>query len=268
MSTVIRTVIIMGLILTTMAVYMIFGGYNTEKMDIQYSLNLACREIVNSVSSKRVSVENIAFRRTYDIELDNTKLMDSFYNTLKLNIKNENNFAKLKENIVCKIVVLNDRFYVAGEDDKFKAPVFFSEYNDSLGEFLYYKINSEDTYYYSGSNKIESDLASHGVTNEEKIDFIIDRLNDYISRNTLSIRYGKDNKLEKYSIQIQVKNPEKGGGEYIATHRHFNILRGITFLVIYNENSTIAFRDMINFKSYNITGYTITKPKSTNPHLH
>ena len=85
------------------------------------------------------------------------------------------------------------------------------------------------------------------LTTYDKNQSIIDTINKEIMYYTNGIKLKITNPANTYQINSD------------TTRRDFNFFDGITFIVIYREESLFSIKDKnINFNQYNMVGYTLT----------
>lgn len=247
-------IVIIFIIFTFLAVYNLYqNSYAIE--DVKYVISLSAKALGNCVETTKTNL--YGERRGFDkniyenpVTVDKDKLLIEFYDSLYSNYYDEEVFNKITSDIIAKILVYDDKFYVAGISDKWSPPYFFTK--EVGGNIIYLNTSSDVAYYYNASgNKVYSNITSFSITQEEKQQEIIDKLNETVSQ--LTFDYYRQN-----GLKIETYNPFKSDGEYIASYSRFNILDGLTFFVVFAENRGIYLdnRELI-YKNYNVVGYTM-----------
>lgn len=110
----------------------------------------------------------------------------------------------------------------------------------------------DKAYYYDDTgSKVYKDISEYGITLREKNDIIIDKVNETVGRLTYEVGL-------RDGINIKILNEENDDINYIVQNRHFNILDGLTFFVVFVENKPMEFHGKrLNYKNYNVAGYTL-----------
>lgn len=223
---------------------------------LEQNLNLSARVLKNSIINKASNMRVLAIGEFEYMEIDKEKLLSDFYDVLYKNYNNVEKFEIIKSNLIVKILIMIDRFYICGSDDVWREPIFFIEYNESINKMVYFNILNSNIYYIENTSKKYMILEDIGITLDYKNDFIISRINNYIGRYTRRNVYEKAG-FSQYSLKIMIKNKEKNNVEYKVENRYFNALEGITFLIIYaDEKEVYLLNEIYNYKKYNISGYT------------
>ncbi len=222
--------------------------------EIKQNLNLSAKALINSIDKEVVNVDNIAegFNRSneQEVSINKDKLLREFYDVLFKNYHHEKNFAGIKSRLVVKLLVLHDRFYVANLHDQWSPPFYFTDYQ--LGKQIYFNTRNHTIYYYDEtSEKVYQPMELYGTTAEIKNQLIIDKINSVIGNETAIYR-------EEGQLAIEIRNQESNIGDYNSKYQNFNVLEGITFFVIYQEDSKIEInREFFQYKNYNVVGYTL-----------
>jgi len=172
------------------------------------------------------------------------------YDLLYKNYYHDGAYQEIKQRLILKVLVVNDHFYVANEDDQWSHPYFFLW--ETTDRSLYLDIRDEVVYYYDGhNNRVEGTLQSFGISEGEKNQRIIDRINDVVAMETAT-------ELQN-GLEIMIQNPSNIEGAYRRRYQNFNVLEGITFFVIYREDLQLEVnQNLLRYKNYNVVGYTKT----------
>ena len=223
---------------------------------VKQTLNLSAKSLNSAIDSKSVSSRQLSHGYSKQIflekKVDKAELVSAFYTMLQQNADSKKNLEKIKENILAKVLVYPDRVYIAHEKGRWSAPYFFIY---PTGDMIIY-VNTEngDAYYEDDAGNIAwSSIIEQGVTAEQKNKLIIDTINHVIVSHTQHKTQGKI-----YTPAIQ--NPDTADITYQLAYGHFNVLKGITFLVIYVENTSWNVdRAHVNYRNYNVAGFTLER---------
>jgi hypothetical protein len=254
-----RTILNVILFLIFTSVFVILGLVDRneyDKADTKQSINLAAKQLINSIDKSSLTTEELSKGYTNDstnINIDMKRLIVNFENTLKRTYPNDIKYESLKKSIKFKSVIYYDRIYFTDKNtldsiENIEAPIYFTYHDVATGRLLYLNTVKTDVYYYDNSNnKIIDNITNYGLSEKQKNEIIINKINTIIRNYT-------DN-VETKGVTVKIASLE--GNQY------FNILDGITFLVVYNDSSTIntIFSDNINMYNYNVTGYTFERSK-------
>jgi len=234
---------------------MILIDNNNDTELMKQNLNLSARALINTVDKTVSNVNEIAEgygkEFYFDINVDNERVLEEFYDVLRKNIIDAEEYESVKKSIKLKIIVYHDRFFVADERDLWSPPFFFTRYYEGKEYYL----NSKDNkaYYYddSGNKVFDINISDLGISSKEKNDIIINKVNQMVGQLTYEagLRDG---------INIKIFNKDNDDTNYIAENCHFNILDGLTFFVVYVSNKPMFFHDeKLDYKNYNVAGYTL-----------
>lgn len=234
---------------------MILIDNNNDIELMKQNLNLSARALINAVDKNISNVNEIAEGYDkgfyFDINVDNERLLKEFYDVLRKNVVDTEEYEAAKNSIKLKIVVYNDKFFVANERDLWSPPFFFTLQHEGIEYYL----NSKDNkaYYYDDTgNKISDvNISDLGISLKEKNDIIINKINQMVGQLTYEtgLRDG---------ITIRIFNKDNNDKNYISENCHFNILDGLTFFVVYASNKHMLFYGKkLNYKNYNVAGYTL-----------
>jgi len=192
---------------------------------------------------------SMVYKKRPDVIVDKEELLEDFYELLYMNLLDYKPYKKIKESLPVKILVYKDRFYIAGRNDVWSQPFFFC-YEEGTGELLYFNSADTSVYYYDDSNqRIEASVNDFGITPEQKDQFIIDKINMYAEV------YSKENGI---GINIKIKNPNNLNMDYKVPMESYNILEGVTFLLIYSDYSNLqSDNELYSIHDYDVIGYTL-----------
>lgn len=231
--------------------YQHYGNIN-----IKQALNLSARVIGVSVEKSRDNLTRIAGSRgnegSAEIEIDKEALLKSFYETLGMNLLAEETFKETEKNLILKAVVHHDRFYVAGRDDRWSPPYYYTFRED--GETVYLSAESTAvTCYEDSGEKIDGrSIVDYGMSESQKNDIIINKINSIVSQGT------SEKPLRQNGLKIQIRNPANNEGRYRTDMGYFNALGGVTFFVVYADNTGIIINNKdMKYRKYSVVGFTI-----------
>jgi hypothetical protein len=228
-----------------------------EVESVKQNLNLAARSVCNAVENSLKNYENLSegYRKSshVGIQINKERLLQEFYDILRKNYYNEDEFERVKDRICLKVLVCGDRFYIADDRNRWSQPYFFTTYIDGvIKDVATVNILSQEVSYFCAGQQVYKPLEDPAVqmTSQKKNKIIIEKLNEIISQYTYDFQ-------RKTSINIKIKNPDETDAGYKMQYRDFNVLDGITFFVLYAEDNYV-YSDSKNFhfKNYNVTGYT------------
>lgn len=223
--------------------------YNRSTEEIKQKLNLSVKVLPYCIDNTDNNYMLLAegFKRCNTI--NKNKLLDEFHDVLSDNICNEKKYQEIKSGILAKVLVYYDRFYIAGRNDRWSPPYFFTCQD---GERLYYVYTRGDyVYYYNSGNIVTCSLNSTGITKEQRNNIVINKLNSIIAIYTLDTLTGK-------GLNIKIYNPGCDSPEYKAKNMCFNVLDGITFFVVYSDSENLGLNGKkFRFSSCNVAGYTM-----------
>ncbi|MCX7921391.1 MAG: hypothetical protein N3B21_05125 [Clostridia bacterium] len=256
MGQIMAIILITILIIFTFVPLAVLSENRSEVQLVKQNLNLAARAVCNAIESSEVNYENISkgYERNAiaeEITIDKDRLLGEFNDVLAKNYYDEAKTNGVKSRIYLKVLVYNDKFFVVDKTEEWSLPYFFTYYSNSLSDFVYLSTLSDQAYYYSGGNKVYQPMTNFGITNEQKNDIIINKINEVVAKYTNDI-------TEIDPLKIEIKNPDKQDIEYKVKHRNFNVLDGITFFVVFAEDTNLFVNSKsFKFKNYNVTGYTL-----------
>lgn len=202
-----------------------------------------------------------------EISIDRNKLLKEFNGILRNHYNNQADYEKARSQIPVKVLVLHDRFYVAGIDDEWSEAYYF-QYREG-NKILFLNTRNNKGYYLS--NGVPQWVPIEPVIRDK---IVIDRVNEVVSAYTNA--YITNSGAHRYSnnqLTIEIQNPteislDKLDGmsnEEISNlikeryrQENFNILDGITFFTVYLEEQYLSARDQeIVYQNYNVAGYTM-----------
>ncbi len=229
----------------------------TEKnKEIKQALSLSAKVLQGAVEYNKSMTEQYIYNNLngvpleFEKEINKDKLLQDFNLMLRENLLTQSQYNKAKENILVKVLVMPDRIYVAGKEEQWTEPYFYIYNVDNL---VYLRIDTNEVVYYDNlGNRLEGKtISDYGLSNEEKMNIIINTINRAVAKYT-------DEPLLRKGLQIKIFNQENSDVNYQVTNSKFNVLEGITFFVVYAENRQMTVYDVgYNFKNYNVVGYTL-----------
>lgn len=194
--------------------------------------------------------ESLIIDSVYSIRVDQEQLLEDFEVCLSENYNNYEAYIKASNSIKVKVLVYPDYFVLAGPDNQWSMPYYF--WVDGLGgEQCFLNTIDNSAYYYGvAGNRIDITLADLSMTEENKVDFIIDKLNGVVGAYTVD-RY-------KQYIGIKIQNPFNMEQDYKLGMQSFNVLDGPTFYVVYDSgNEMFVLDEVFKMKSTELVGYTL-----------
>ncbi len=230
-----------------------------ERQEIKQSLNLSAKALLGAIEKKSQTVDVLSSGHIYqgltNIKVDKEILLEGFYETLYKNYYHKSKFNEIKEQIIVKVLVYEDRFFVTDQHDKWSPPYFFCWEDTVSQRLLYFNTINDSVYYYDSNNRMRwESIDSLGVDQQQKNDIIIQKLNEVI------IQYTKEEGIEN-GLSIQIRNPDKADVKYQLEHCHFNVLEGITFFVVYMEDKNLFLNNKeFKYDNYCVVGYTMENP--------
>ncbi|MTI48726.1 hypothetical protein [Sporosalibacterium faouarense] len=247
-------IVISFIVVTFLAAYNLYQN-NYAVQDINYALSLSAKALANNVNNTRSNFNNTSKgykKNMYEesIEVDKERLLQEFYETLYTNYYNEDLYRQIKKNILIKMIVYSDKCYVAKKNDKWSPPYFFTK--ESGGKLIYFNSNNDLAYYYNSSNnRIYTNISNLGITEKEKQQIVIDKINSIVAQNT----YGDNREM---GLKIGMYNPFNIDGKYMESYSRFNVLDGLTFFIVHASDRNI-FLDNKEFRynNYTVIGYTM-----------
>ncbi len=231
-----------------------FNDFNNHNM--KESLNLSARALSDSIEKTRINYAELAKDYSKNelsvIEINKDTLLNEFYDILYKNVLDESRFGSIKNRLILKMLVYYDKFYVADANDNWSIPYYFTT---TIGnELIYFNTKNNTAAYYdsSGTIKYNRDISFYSITPVQKNDIIINKI------NTIVMQYTSEKVVRENGLRIEIKNPANPDNDYRVKKSYFNALNGITFFVVYVENTSIAVNNRdIKYKNYNVVGYTI-----------
>jgi len=220
---------------------------------VGHAISLSVKVLPCCISAEKENHETLAAGFIRDInnpvEIDRCKLLLEFHNVLEKNLSLYKNFSEIRENILAKVLVYYDRFFIADRFDRWSPPYFFSTvYGDKL---YYLNIKDDSIWYYENNQKFYTSLNAIGMSHDQKNNIVIDKLNSFISGYTYD-------PINKSSINIKIFNPESSDPVYRLSSSSFNVLDGITFFVIYRNFKRPEMGNFfINLDKAIVCGYTL-----------
>ena len=223
---------------------------------VKQTLNLSAKSLNSAIDfqiDSSVQLSSGYSKRIFsEKKVDKQELVSAFYTMIQKNAGSKQKADKLKENILTKVLVYPDRIYIADNAGRWSAPYFFVHH---VADTLIY-VNTENDYAYeedSTGSITRSPIVAYGLTTEQKNDLIIDTINHVIAKHTYYKTQGK-------AYTPVIRNPDTADIEYQLAYGHFNVLKGITFLVLYVENTHwYADRVRVDYRNYNVTGFTLER---------
>lgn len=256
---------------------------NKAKIEnIKQMLNLSAKVLINNIDSENLKLIDVSLGSTIpknvEISVNKDKLLNDFFDTVYKNLNNTEIFESIKNNIPVKVLVFYDRFFVAGRDNQWSAPYFFTYSNNNKTYYL----NNRNTqaYYFEGGEEKTATI------NKSIVDrVIIERINSVVTSYT-NANLMKEKDSPRYTdkkLYIEIQNPSEINIKNIAGETNqkkindfmnnrnrksnFNILNGITFFVVYLEEDYIGIRGSeIIYPNYNVVGYTLDMDRKTQAH--
>ncbi|WP_432409478.1 hypothetical protein [Wukongibacter sp. M2B1] len=246
-------IFIVLILIIIMVPSMLFISNQNDRVIMKNNLNLAAKVLINAVDKQVINMDELGegYIKSidYEIRVDRDRLLSEFYEVLFENVLEKSWYEEIKRDIKAKIIVYNDRFYICDNLDRWSPPYYFiDKYN---GEPLYLNTMTDTACYYDDlGDKVSSDISFFGISNAEKEDLIINKLNEQIVKYVMN--------EFKEGINIKIYNPHKPDGAYKAEYSRFNVLDGLTFFVVYVENDVKSvFDNEIKLSNYQIAGYTL-----------
>lgn len=243
--------IVLSVILTVMSVnyYLTFSTYY-KRINTENTLDLVSMVLKNSTSSKLDNLNNISngYLNT-KFEIDKNKLIYDFFDVLESTDAD----SSIKSNIVSLNLVNDDRLYTYDMFLEKWLPVeFYSSVKD--GDEIFLSVFGDECYRYdSVGRKVYGTISDYNITDKQRQDIVINKLNEVIGKYTKSSDY-----VESFGIKI--KNTLESNGEEIYKQSFFNQIDDITLFVIYKDVRTFTFTQIVNnrFTNYRVSGYTLS----------
>lgn len=244
---------------------------NDQNHQVKQALNLSARVLADSLENTPVNMRELSMGyardSTADILVDKNRLLWNFNAMLERNLAGRDGFDAIRERVLAKLLLYGDRFYVAGRDDIWEGPYFFTciadagsspvngeFYEKPNGRMLLLNLRDDKVQGLAddGSNIEGKTAGDFGISEELKNDLIIDRINGVIAQ------YTGDEPERKNGLMIGIRNDHRADKIISGKESFFNILKGITFFVVYGENRSISITgNTIEYKNYNVVGYTL-----------
>lgn len=255
MGQIMAVVVIMIMIAFVFVPLAYYNANHLETEEVKQSLNLGAKTLVNCIEQEAPNLEEVGkgYERTAetDINIDKDRLLREFKKVVELNCFNrKEKYEEIEKSILAKVLVYHDRFYIADKSDRWSTPYYFSTVK--TGMLLYLNTaNNMVVYYDSTGNPVIQDMSGFGITEKEKNEIIINKINRIVAQYT-------SEPGERTGLSIQIRNPGEQDVNYRVRTSHLNVLGGITFFVVYAENNllNIDMKDF-RFKNYNVVGYTL-----------
>lgn len=302
------------------------GMLNSNRQKIQEAMYLSTKCLVDCVETDEYSLEEIAMGYGYSddpimrVRIDEPKLFTEFDDILFRNINNIEQYTKIKNNILCEMIIYPDRYvvwdksvdtssttdeyyysyssdkeydaYQEGRQDYYvSAPKYFSfkrvnEDGNDVIEPIYDSIAGTASYYYI--NTINDKIRKMGDNNawrnvntlitdtkfssklhykyeEDKVD-VVDYNNDvrknlttYDKNQIIIDTLNKEIAYYTNGVKMDFINPASVRQKRLKpTKQEFNFFSGITFLVVYREDSAISSGgNLFEFNHYQVAGFTL-----------
>lgn len=302
------------------------GMLNSNRQKIQEAMYLSTKCLVDCVETDEYSLEEIAMGYGYSddpimrVRIDEPKLFTEFDDILFRNINNVEQYTKIKNNILCEMIIYPDRYvvwdksvdtssttdeyyysyssdkeydaYQEGRQDYYvSAPKYFSfkrvnEDGNDVIEPIYDSIAGTASYYYI--NTINDKIRKMGDNNawrnvntlitdtkfssklhykyeEDKVD-VVDYNNDvrknlttYDKNQIIIDTLNKEIAYYTNGVKMDFINPASVRQKRLKpTKQEFNFFSGITFLVVYREDSAISSGgNLFEFNHYQVAGFTL-----------
>jgi len=123
----IAVIIIVIFLIVLMVPMVLLSNNQYEIRDMKQSLNLSAKVLINAITVDEGNTndlsEGFSRSRNQEISVDKEKLLREFYDVLYKNHYNDEDFQEIKKKLLLKVLVLNDRFYVANIEDQWSHPV-------------------------------------------------------------------------------------------------------------------------------------------------
>lgn len=256
MGQVVSTVII---VLLVILVFVPLAGLNAENdavEEIKQSINLSARVLANCVRQDDEALAMLADGylevNGETTEVDMEKLLKEFDEMLRRNCNTQKRYDAVSGNLAARVLVCQDRLYIAGKDGRWSFPFFFTSEIPGIGE-IYLQAGSDKAYIYEGVSRKYITLDEAGITPEQRDDLIIECINKKILSYTWEPARGG-------SIGIKIRNPLKTSLPASLEDSCFNVLEGTTFFVVYASDRNLDIQwGSFHYKNYNVTGYTLVK---------
>lgn len=225
-----------------------FFSYRTVyvRQSIKNAMDASLRVIENSILKDVENAENLSEgdAKQNDILIDKEYLSESFLENFSGNNKDANN-------IVALILMYKGRYEIFDNIiGAWKPPIYYSL--ERNGELLYLNTESNETYYFNSSgNIIYATCESKGISDESRVDYIYEKLNQGIYQYTYSVDRND-------GFGIKLKNPYESENEEKFLYSFFNPLDDVSVIAIYKNREMFSsvFR-IFEMPIYEITGYTI-----------
>lgn len=230
---------------------------NNENHDIKQHLNLSARVLADCIEKEITNSRDIALGysrpKLTPVRVDRDRLLPEFYEVLLKNSGSRENFERTKSRLLVKILVYYDMLYVAKNDDSWDIPYYFTF---NVGSDIIYLNTRDDTVRYfdsAGTERSDRSISDYGLTREQKNDIIIGKINSAVAK------YTSEKVIRDSGLNIEIFNPSKQDPAYLASKQdYFNVLDGITFFVVYAENTRMNVnRTDFQYINYNVVGYTV-----------
>ncbi len=247
------TIIIMLFITFTFLPASYLRNTNIQKQNLKYCLSLSVKSLANSIHKTDINSKEVSSGKKKNdsviIDIDKDKLLTEFYDLLNKNILSEDKYSKAKSGITFKALVYYDKFFIAGKDDRWISPYFFTISKNN--KLIYLNTKNNLCYYYNEYGiKIQTSIDNEGISGKDKNDIIINKINHVMSQysNEKGLRTG---------LNIKIYNNNNQDILYKVENSSFNVLEGITFFVVHTDDVLLDINQKkFHNKNYNIVGYT------------
>ncbi len=227
-----------------------------ERQNIKQNLNLSAKALLGAIEKKSQSVDGLSnghfSEDLTNIQVNKELLLENFYELLYKNYYQKRKFDKVKEQIIIKVLVYEDRFFIADQQDKWSPPYFFSMEDPRAQRLLYFNTINDNVYYYDNNGIMTwESLDNCGMNSQGKNEIIINKINEVIAQYTST-------EATKNGLEIKIKNPDKLDVIYQMENKHFNVLEGITFFVVYTHDTKLSlYNKSFKYDNYSVVGYTM-----------
>lgn len=254
MSQISTAVIILLLIILVFVPLAFLTETNQDVQEIKQTLNLCTRALLCSIDYSPVPIEQLSIGHNRDVrsvvKVNKEQLLEEFYALLYNNYYSQEKVEKIQSRILLKVLVCHDKFYIASQNDRWSTPYFFvEEHGDDI---LYFNTKNNQLYFYNDLGEMVFEpISAYGFSEEQKNDLIINTINRVVLQYTYEKETGK-------GFKIELNNPGKEDVEYRKKYGNFNVLNGMTFFVVYAQDTFIDVnRKDFEYHHYNVVGYTM-----------
>ncbi|MCT4611760.1 MAG: hypothetical protein N4A47_00155 [Clostridia bacterium] len=282
------TIILVFMSILVFTVMAYFEGTNYEKQILKHSLNLSSKVLINNINETHANFEEIAQGYTFfsekrvpKIDINKEKLMDDFHIMMAKNYGDAVKYkSKITQNLTVKVVADYEKFFVAGVNDKWSAPYFYSYTNRHTNKVYYLNTLYDEgieadtdtrvslyTVFnnpHDGTEEIDRyyDESDDSYENKERFEEELHRLKGYYITNRINAIIAKPAYTNGLAIEFASNRASESNRVNNFSQDNFNPLEGITFFVVYKEDKNIFLQnDRYDFKNYNVVGFTLKEYK-------